>query len=83
MTHRQGVLYNEEYGWDETCEAFVAEILSQFILRFNPRRERSWIAERDGEIVGSVFCAEKTKSVAVLRLLYVEPSVSWLGIGMR
>jgi DNA-binding MarR family transcriptional regulator/GNAT superfamily N-acetyltransferase len=83
VTHRQGVLYNEEYGWDETCEAFLAGILSQFILRFNPKRERSWIAERDGEIVGSVFCAEKTKSVAVLRLLYVEPSVRGLGIGTR
>lgn len=83
VTHRQGVIYNQEYGWDETFEAFVAEILSKFVLTFNPKRERSWIAERDGEIVGSVFCAEKTKSVAALRLLYVEPNVRGLGIGTR
>ena len=83
VTHRQAVLYNEEYGWDETFEAFVAEILSRFILKFNPKRERSWIAERDGEIVGSVFCAEKNRSVAALRLLYVEPSVRGLGVGTR
>lgn len=83
VTHRQGVLYNEEYGWDETFEAFVAEILAKFVLNFNAKRERSWIAERDGEIVGSVFCAEKTRSVAALRLLYVEPNVRGLGIGTR
>jgi GNAT superfamily N-acetyltransferase len=83
ITHRQGLLYSEEYGWDETFEALVADILSRFILNFNPKRERSWIAERDGEIVGSVFCAEKTRSVASLRLLYVESSVRELGIGTR
>ena len=83
VTHRQAVLYNEEFGWDETFEAFIAEILSRFILKFNAKRERSWIAERDGEIVGSVFCAEKTRSVAALRLLYVEPSVRGLGVGTR
>src|SRR2546423_858290 len=83
VTHRQAVVYNEEYGWDETFEAFVAEILSKFILDFKPKRERSWIADRDGEIAGSVFCAEKSKSVAALRLLYVEPSVRGLGIGSR
>src|SRR2546423_433797 len=83
VTHRQAVIYNEEYGWDETFEAFVAEILSKFILDFKPKRERSWIADRDGEIAGSVFCAEKSKSVAALRLLYVEPSVRGLGIGSR
>ena len=83
ITHRQAVLYNREYGWDETFEALVAEILAAFIRNFDPRRERAWVAERDGEIVGSVFVVRKSDEVARLRLLYVEPSARGLGIGTR
>jgi DNA-binding MarR family transcriptional regulator len=55
VTHRQAVLYNREYGWDETFEALVAEILAGFVKTFDAKRERCWIAEREDEIVGSVF----------------------------
>jgi DNA-binding MarR family transcriptional regulator/GNAT superfamily N-acetyltransferase len=83
ITHRQAVLYNREYGWDETFEALVAEILAAFIRNFDPRRERAWVAERGGGIVGSVFVVRKSDEVAQLRLLYVEPSARGLGIGTR
>lgn len=83
ITHRQGLLYAEEYGWDETYEALVAEILGGFVKQFDPRCEASWIAERDGEIVGSVFLVRASAEIAKLRLLYVEPSVRGLGLGRR
>src|SRR6185436_2190895 len=51
--HRPGDLYSREYGYDERFEALVATIVAEFIERFDPARERCWIAERDGEIVGS------------------------------
>src|SRR5262249_42695054 len=83
VVSRHGSLYAEEYGWDETFEALVAEIAAKFLRRFDPKRERCWVAEKDGENVGSVFLVKKTPAVAQLRLLIVDPKARGLGIGQR
>lgn len=83
VVQRHGILYSQEYGWNEQFEALVAEIVAQFIQRFDPVRERCWMAEQDGENVGCVFLVRKSKNVAQLRLLLVEPKVRGLRLGTR
>jgi DNA-binding MarR family transcriptional regulator/GNAT superfamily N-acetyltransferase len=83
VVHRHGVLYWQEYGWDERFEALVAEIVAEFIRNYDRKRERALIAEMNGEIVASVFLVKKSASTAKLRLLLVEPTARGHGIGGR
>jgi DNA-binding MarR family transcriptional regulator/N-acetylglutamate synthase-like GNAT family acetyltransferase len=81
VTSRQGIAYAEEYGWDISYEALVAEICAQFVKSYDPAREHCWIAEVDGEPVGSVFLVKSTDKIAKLRLLAVENKARGLGVG--
>src|SRR5947209_10722725 len=83
VTSAHGALYAQEYGWDITFEALVAKITAEFIEKFNPQRERCWIAELDGERVGSAFVVAKNDEVAKLRLLIVDPRARGLKLGTR
>lgn len=83
VVHRHGMLYAEEYGWDETFEALVAHIVADYVDHRDPQRENAWIAEVDGEPVGCVFCVKKDEKTAQLRLLLVERRARGMGLGAR
>jgi DNA-binding MarR family transcriptional regulator/GNAT superfamily N-acetyltransferase len=83
VIHRHGVLYAQEYGWGERFESVVAEVGAAFLRNFDAGRERCWIAEMGGAMVGSVLLAKHTVETAQLRLLLVEPDARGLGIGKR
>ena len=82
ITHRQAVLYAQEYGWDWTYEGLASRILGAFVAEFDAAREDGWVAERGGAVIGSIFLMKSDDPAAAkLRLLYVEPSARGAGVG--
>ncbi|WP_228812340.1 bifunctional helix-turn-helix transcriptional regulator/GNAT family N-acetyltransferase [Nocardia otitidiscaviarum] len=81
VVHRNAVLYAAEYGWNADYEALVARIVADYLKTHDPQRERAWIADRDGEPLGAVYCMRDSDTTARLRLLLVEPGARGLGVG--
>jgi DNA-binding MarR family transcriptional regulator/GNAT superfamily N-acetyltransferase len=83
VVQQHGLLYAEQFGWDESFEALAAEVSAKFLRDFDPKWERGWIAEKDGENIGCVFLIRQSEDVAKLRMLLVHPKARGLGIGKR
>ena len=83
IIHRHATVIAPEFGWNASFEALCARILADFIDHFQPEYERSWIVERDGEILGSLFLIREDAVTAKLRLLYVEPAVRGMGLARK
>jgi DNA-binding MarR family transcriptional regulator/GNAT superfamily N-acetyltransferase len=83
IVQRHGALYAQQYGWDESFEALVAQIVAEYARDHDPRREAAWIAEVDGDPAGCVLCVRREEDVAQLRLLLVDPRARGRGIGGR
>ena len=83
VVRQHGILYVDEFGWADWFEGLTAEVVAAFVQKRDPKRERCWIAEEDGENVGSVFCVRESDEVARLRMLLVGPEARGLGIGRR
>jgi DNA-binding MarR family transcriptional regulator/ribosomal protein S18 acetylase RimI-like enzyme len=83
VVQQHGEIYWREYGFSDEFESLVADIAAKYIKNFDPQWEKGWIAEIDGERVGSVFVVRKSPTVAQLRLLILTPGARGLGLGGR
>jgi DNA-binding MarR family transcriptional regulator/GNAT superfamily N-acetyltransferase len=80
---QHGEIYWREYRFNEEFESLVAGIAAKYIRDFDPQWEKGWIAEIDGERVGSVFVVRRSATVAQLRLLILTPAARGHGLGVR
>jgi DNA-binding MarR family transcriptional regulator/GNAT superfamily N-acetyltransferase len=83
IVKRHAELYADEYRWRPPFEGLCAQIVADFANKYDPKRERCWIAEIDGENVGSVMLVRDSAKVARIRLLLVDPKARGLGLGGR
>ena len=74
--------YLAEYGWAPQYEVLIAQIVAAYATDHDDEREAAWIAEVDGERVGSIFCVRgPDETTAQLRLLLVTPAARGLKLG--
>ncbi len=88
MVQRNGELYFDEYGWQGPFEGMCAQIVSDFVVNFDPKLEKCWIADMGGERVGCVMLVKdnpkaKKADVARIRLLLLDPRARGMGLGKR
>ncbi len=83
VVQQHGEIYAREYGWNNQFEALVADIVAKYLRNYQPQWEHCWMAELDGQRVGSVFVVRKSKTVAQLRMLILTPQARGLGLGAR
>jgi DNA-binding MarR family transcriptional regulator/GNAT superfamily N-acetyltransferase len=83
IVSRHAELYAQEYNWGDPFEGLCAQIVADFVNNYDPKFERCWIAEMDGENVGCVMLVKDAPGVARLRLLLVEPKARGIGLGHR
>jgi DNA-binding MarR family transcriptional regulator/GNAT superfamily N-acetyltransferase len=83
IVKRHAELYAQEYQWKEPFEGVCAQIVADFVNKYDAKHERCWIAEMNGENVGCVFVAKDSAEVARIRLLLVDPKARGLGLGAR
>ena len=83
IVKRHAEIYGQEYQWLENFEGICAQIVADFVNKYDARCERCWIAEMDGENAGTIMVAKETDDVARLRLLLVEPKARGVGLGAR
>ena len=81
IVKRNAEIYAEEYGWTAPFEGVCSQIVADFVNKFDPKRERCWIAEMNGENVGSIMLANDGDDTARVRLLLLDPKARGLGLG--
>lgn len=73
-------MHGRMYDFGKEFEIYVGRTLSDFYHHLNPEKERFWIAEFNGWIVGSI-CLKNTDDWAQLRYFLLDPRVRGIGLG--
>ena len=82
VIYRHGVLYKEEFDYGIVFESYVAKGLYEFYESYDPKRNRVWIAEHEGKIIGFSLLQDRGDA-AQLRYFYLEPEYRGIGLGKK
>src|SRR5215217_5214934 len=80
VIYRHGRLYAEENGYGIAFEAYVAAGLAEFYRGYDAEKDRVWVCENEGEIIGFLLLMHRSETAAQLRYFYLEPN--WRGVGL-
>ncbi|MCS5491449.1 GNAT family N-acetyltransferase [Algoriphagus limi] len=78
-----GRIYFEEHGFGMGFEAYVMESLLEFYRQYNPNRDRVWVVEREGKMIGFLLLMHRQDIQAQLRYFILEKPYRGMGLGKK
>jgi N-acetylglutamate synthase-like GNAT family acetyltransferase len=75
-----GWLYSSEYQYGISFETYVAEGLVEFYRKYNSERNRVWVCEHNGQMIGFMLLMDR-REAAQLRYFLVRPEFRGIGLG--
>ena len=82
LTYLQAKVFGEEHGYSHIFEAYVAKSFYDFLMNYNPQKDRIWIAEHNGKIVGNIAIVDRGDR-AQLRWFITDPGYRGIGLGKK
>jgi len=83
IIHLHGAFYGREYGYSIRFETYVALGVHEFYEHYDPARDRFWMCEHEGRIIGSLLLMHRGEEAAQLRYFMVLPEYRGVGLGKR
>lgn len=82
VVYMHGDLYGKEYQYGIQFETYVAKGLCEFYEMYNPCRNRVWICEHKGKMIGFLLLMDR-KEAAQLRYFLIDPGYRGIGLGSK
>jgi len=83
VIHRVGKLVDQENNYGVSFEAYVASGLVDFYQNYDPKKDRVWVCEHNGRIVGFLLLVHRENNAAQLKNFYLEPEYRGIGLGKK
>lgn len=78
-----GAMYSSEYNYGIAFESYVAAGLAEFYQQYDPLRDKVWIVEDEGKMVGFLLLMHRDERTAQLRYYLLLPPYRGFGIGKK
>ncbi|QIQ21402.1 bifunctional helix-turn-helix transcriptional regulator/GNAT family N-acetyltransferase [Zophobihabitans entericus] len=82
LIHMHGWIYNKECHYPLAFEGYVSETFHQFMENYDEDKDRIWLAEHNGKIIGSIGIV-KHADKAQLRWFLLDPDYRSIGLGKK
>lgn len=81
VIYLHGLLYQQEYGYGLSFEAYVAQGLYEFYKNYDAEKDRVWLCEHKDTIIGFLLLMHRPENTAQLRYFLIHPAYRGQGLG--
>ncbi|MHC1684656.1 MAG: GNAT family N-acetyltransferase [Clostridiaceae bacterium] len=83
LVHMHGWIYAKECGYNHMFEGYVCKTFYNFFENYNPEKDRLWLAESNGKIIGAIAIVGHSDVKAQLRWFILHPLYRGIGLGSK